>query len=66
MRFGDLDGWKRARKLSADIYKELNNLKEYQTRSRLIFYPMSKVRAVSYEHSNSSEDKKTGSDEQEL
>ena len=29
MRFEDLDVWKRAMKLSANIYKELKNLKDY-------------------------------------
>ncbi len=29
MRFEDLDVWKRAMKLSAGIYKELRNLKDY-------------------------------------
>ena len=29
MRFEDLDVWKRAMKLSTNIYKELKNLKDY-------------------------------------
>jgi hypothetical protein len=29
MRFEDLDVWKRAMKLSTDIYRELKNLKDY-------------------------------------
>ena len=29
MRFEDLDVWKRAKTLSADIYKKLKNLKDF-------------------------------------
>lgn len=35
MRFEDLDVWKRSARLSADIYKELNALKDYGFRDQI-------------------------------
>ena len=35
MRFEDLDVWKRSARLSADIYKELSNLKDYGFRDQI-------------------------------
>ncbi|WP_020676303.1 four helix bundle protein [Geopsychrobacter electrodiphilus] len=35
MRFEDLDVWKRAARLSADIYKELSSLKDYGFRDQI-------------------------------
>ncbi len=35
MRFEDLDVWKRAARLSADIYKELRALKDYGFRDQI-------------------------------
>ncbi len=35
MRFEDLEVWKRAARLSADIYKELSGLKDYGFRDQI-------------------------------
>jgi four helix bundle protein len=35
MRFEDLDVWKRAAKLSADIYKKLRSLRDYSFRDQI-------------------------------